>query len=112
MIATGFAVLPAAKKQLGLGPQTRQFMQAFQRKLKVLVYISIVGLVVTGVLMSSRSSQFQGLLTWSSPYSVILALKHLLAILMIVIALVRSLVFGRVKVPAAVLATQGGNLPV
>ena len=101
LIVTGLVVLPAAKKLFGMSPQTRQLMQAVQRRLRVLVYVSIIGLIITGVLMSQRSPQFQGLLSWSNSYSVILALKHLLVILMVLIALVRSLVFGRVKMPAA-----------
>lgn len=98
LITTGIAVLPAVKKQFGMSPQTRQLMQAVQRKLRVMVYISIVGLFATGMLMLRRNPQFHGLLTWDDSYSTILALKHLLVILMVAIALMRSLVVGRIQV--------------
>jgi uncharacterized membrane protein len=105
LIATGIAVLPAAKSLFGLSFQTRQLMRAVQRRLRVLVYVSIVGLIITGALMSRRSPQFQGLLSFSNPYSVILALKHLLVIIMVAVALVRSMVFSRV-------AASSGGQPV
>jgi uncharacterized membrane protein len=95
LIAMGLAVLPAAKNLFGLSPQTKQIMEAVQRRLRVLVYVSIVGLIVTGVLMSRRSPQMQGLFSFANSYSVILALKHLLVILMVAVALVRSFIFGR-----------------
>lgn len=41
LIATGAVVLPAAKKLFGMGPQTWRLMQAVQRRLRVLVYISM-----------------------------------------------------------------------
>lgn len=105
LIATGLAVLPAAKNLFGMSPQTRQIMQAVQRRLRVLVYVSIVGLIVTGMLMSRRSPQMQGLFSFANSYSAILASKHLLVILMVAIALVRSLVFGRAT--AATVAQKG-----
>jgi len=94
LIVTGIAVLPALKRVFGMSPQTRAVMQALQSKLRVLVYISIAGLIITGVLMSRRSPHFRGLLSWGNTYSAVLALKHLLVLAMVGIALVRSLAFG------------------
>ncbi len=111
LIVTGLVVLPTVKKVLGMSPQTRQLMLAIQRRLRVFVYISIVGLIITGVSLSRRSPQFLGLLSWGNTYSALLALKHLLVILMIIVALVRSIVFGRVEAPAAGMQKAGSDGP-
>jgi len=100
VITLGITVLPAAKKVLGIGPQTRQLMDAIQKRLSVLVYVSIVGLVVTGMLMANRSPVFQGLFRLGNAYSTVLALKHILVLAMVAVALYRSLVLGRRSGPS------------
>ena len=78
-----------------MGPQTKQLMDTIQKRLSVLVYISIVGLVLTGLLQANRSPAFQGLFSFASTYSTVLSLKHILVLAMIAVALIRSLVLGR-----------------
>ena len=95
LITLGVTVLPSARKVLGKGPQTKTLMDAIQKRLSVLVYVSIVGLVVTGILMSNRSPDFQGLFQIGNPYARTLFVKHVLVLAMIAIALYRSLVLGR-----------------
>jgi uncharacterized membrane protein len=95
LITLGVIVLPSAKKVLGMGPQTMKLMNAIQKRLSVLVYVSIVGLVLTGAVLANRSSAFQGLFTFGNTYSAVLSLKHILVLAMIAVALVRSLVLGR-----------------
>jgi putative copper export protein len=65
----------------------------------VLVYVSIVGLVLTGMLQANRNPSFQGLFSFANAYSTTLALKHLLVVAMIAVALYRSLVLGRQSGP-------------
>jgi putative copper export protein len=95
LIALGIAVLPAARTALGMGPQTKKMMDAIQRRLSVLVYVSIVGLVVTGILLSNRAPAFEGLFRFRTPYAAVLGLKHILVVTMMAIALYRSLALGR-----------------
>lgn len=99
-IALGLAVLPAAKEVLGTGPETKRLTKVIQKRLSVLVYVSIVGLLVTGAFQANRSPAFQGLFSFGNPYSAMLALKHVLVLAMIVVALVRSLVLGRASGPS------------
>ena len=101
LITMGVTVLPSAKKVLGMGPQTKKLMDAIQKRLSVLIYVSIVGLVLTGLLLSNRSPAFQGLLSFGNPYSTVLTLKHVLVLVMIAVALIRSLVLGRQSGPPA-----------
>jgi len=100
LITLGLVVLPSARKVFGVGQETRKLMDAIQRRLSAFVYVSIVGLLVTGVLLSNRAPAFQGLFRFANPYSTVLAFKHLLVLLMIAVALLRSLAFRRASGPA------------
>ena len=70
----GIVILPAVRQTLGKGPQMKGLMDAIQRRLSGLVYVSIVGLVITGLLMSNRSPAFQGLFSLGNAYSMALTL--------------------------------------
>ncbi len=94
LITLGATVLPSVQKVLGKGPQTKQLMDTIQKRLSVLVYVSIVGLVLTGLLQANRSPAFQGLFSFSNTYSMLLSLKHILVLAMIAVALIRSLALG------------------
>lgn len=100
LVVLGGVVMPAAREVLGLGPQTRRLMTAIQKRLGVLVYISIVGLLVTGVLLSRRAAAFEGMFRFGNPYSLALGIKHLLTLLMIAVTLLRSVVLRRATGPA------------
>lgn len=100
LIALGLTTVPAAMKVLGKGPQTKQLMDAIQRRQSVLVYISILGLLVTGVLQAGQTPEFEGLFRFGTAFSMVLSLKHVLVLAMIAVALTRSLLLGRLKRPA------------
>jgi uncharacterized membrane protein len=90
LFTLGLIVLPATRRALGMGPQTKQLMDAIQRRLRVPVYVSIVGLVVTGLLLARRSPGFAGLFQFGTPYGTVLSLKHVLTLLMVAVTLLRS----------------------
>jgi len=100
LITLGITVMPSARKVLGKGPQMKQLLDAIQKRLSVLVYVSIVGLVLTGMLMANRSSAFQGLFRFNNAYSTVMTLKHILVLAMMGVALVRSLGLGRRRGPS------------
>jgi len=100
LITLGIIVLPSSRKVLGAGPQTKQLMDAIQKRLSVLVYVSIVVLAVTGMLQANRNPAFQGLFSFGNPYSTVLTLKHILVLAMVAVALIRSLVLGRRSRPS------------
>jgi len=95
MLTLVISVLPAARDALGKGPVMKRLVDAIQKRLSVVVYVSIVGLAVTGMLLSNRSAAFQGLFSVGNTFSAVLAAKHVLVIAMVAIALVRSLALGR-----------------
>jgi uncharacterized membrane protein len=95
-------VLPAAKKAWGPGPQVKQLLEAIQKRLSPLVYVSIVGLLLTGVLLARRNPAFGGLFSFANPYTASLAIKHLLMLAMVAVTLVRSVALrprGRPRTP-------------
>ncbi len=99
LITLVLTVLPSTRQVLGKGPQMKKLMGAIQKRLSVLVYVSIVGLILTGMLQANRIPAFEGLFHFGNAYSTALSLKHIVVILMIGIALVRSLVLGRRQEP-------------
>jgi putative copper export protein len=99
LIALALTVLPSARQVLGKGPEMKTLLKAIQRRLSVLVYVSIVGLIVTGVLQANRNPAFLGLFHFGSTYSTALSLKHIAVVAMIGITLLRSLVLGRRQAP-------------
>ncbi|MBC8448772.1 MAG: CopD family protein [Chloroflexi bacterium] len=101
LITLAITVLPSARKVLGMGPQTKKLMDTIQKRLSVLVYVSIVGLMLTGLLQANRSPAFQGLFSFGNPYSTVLTIKHILVLAMIAVALYRSLVLGRRSGPSS-----------
>jgi uncharacterized membrane protein len=91
LLTLGVVVIPTTLKVLGRTPTTRQLLAAIRERLSHMVYISIVGLAVTGILLSQRAPGFQGLMRFGTPYGTVLGIKHVLYLAMVVIALVRSL---------------------
>ncbi len=95
LVVLATAVMPATLKALGRGTEAKRVLQAIQTRLSRWVYVSIVGLAVTGILLARRSGAAGGLFQFATPYQVALSIKHLLYLLMIALALVRSLYLAR-----------------
>jgi len=91
LLTLGLVVVPTTSRVLGRTPNTRQLLAAIRERLSRVVYVCIVGLAVTGILLSQRAPGFQGLWRFGSSYGVALGIKHVLYLLMVAIALVRSL---------------------
>lgn len=100
LITLGLTVMPSVKKVLGKGPQTKKLMDTIQKRHSVWVYVSLIGLIITGLLQSNRSPEFLGLFSFGNAYSATLAIKHILVLAMIAIALYRSLALGSTSTPA------------
>jgi putative copper export protein len=99
LITLALTVLPSARQVLGKGPQMKKLLNAIQKRLSVLVYVSIVGLLLTGMLQANRDPAFEGLFHFGNLYSTALSLKHIAVVVMIGITLFRSLVLGRRQEP-------------
>ena len=95
LIVTAISFIPAVKETFGAGPEIKKVMASFQKRQGIWVYISMAGLILTGIVMTHRSPEFERLFGWGNPYSVALSIKHILVIIMIAITLFRALVLGR-----------------
>ncbi|MEW6285650.1 MAG: hypothetical protein AB1509_05445 [Chloroflexota bacterium] len=97
LLVTVLAYLPAVKNALGGGPQVKKVMMEFQKRQSIWVYVSMASLILTGLLMTNPSPQFEALFAFGNAYSAALSMKHILVIAMIGISLYRSLVLGRAQ---------------
>ena len=84
-------ILPSVKKQIGPGPEAKKLIAIMKSRLSLLTYISMIGLLVTGFLLSNSSPLFTGYLDTSTQYSLLLTVKHIVIALMVIISLFRSL---------------------
>jgi putative copper export protein len=107
LVVTILSYMPALKEALGPGPQIKKVMIAFQKRQSIWVYVSMGGLILTGLLMSNRNPEFEHLFGFGNAYSVTLSIKHILVILMIGITLYRSLILSR---PQAVITPEKERL--
>ncbi len=89
LIVLGVVVLPVTSRTLGRGAKTKELIDKIQNRLSVFVYGSMLGLFVTGMFLARSAPQFEGLFTLANSYSTVLAIKHIVVILMVVIALSR-----------------------
>lgn len=97
LIVTVISILPAVREALGTGPQVKKVIMSFQKRQSVWVYISMAGLILTGVMLSNRSPEFEHLFGFSNTYSVLMSIKHILVLILIGITLYRALVLGRAQ---------------
>ena len=107
LVVTVLSYMPALKEALGSGPQVKKVMMAFQKRQSMWVYISMGGLIITGLLMSNRNPEFEHLFGFGNVYSVTLSIKHILVMLMVGITLYRSLILSR---PQAVMTPEKEHL--
>lgn len=94
LIILGTTILPAIRKQK---QQNRELANSIQKRLNTIVLVSIIGLWITGMLLANRSTAFTGLFNVSNTYSLAMAIKHILVIIMTVLALARTRFVVRTK---------------
>lgn len=100
MLTLAFTVLPAMRKVLGKSKETQALNSMIKKKLSLLTYISIIGLIITGLLMSNKavlSGLSTGFLSFGNEYSTLMSIKHLLYFVMVFLSLFRSQIVDRVK---------------
>jgi len=92
-------LMPVVKKYFQEKGEADRFMTKAQKRLKIVVYISIIGLIVTGILLSKQAltKHFDGPFSFTNDYSTVLSIKHILTILMVAIAIIKSLILDRIK---------------
>ncbi len=88
MLTMVLVVLPALKMNPMI-KEPRLAINAIQNRLKVVALTSMAGLALTGLLLGKREPQFAGLLSFGNRYATMLSIKHILMILMVLLAVLR-----------------------
>ena len=95
ILTTAISLLPAVRKS-GLKPAVfNSLNEQYQRRLRVVALVSIVGLWITGILLGRQSAAFSGFMNFATTYETLISVKHLLIIAMVGIAVVRGFILGR-----------------
>jgi len=93
MLVMVISFLPTIRKEIKDGEIQGAVIDKVMSQHSKWVYIGIVVLAGTGMLMARLSGQTSGLFNFSNQYATILSIKHILVILITVIAIVRSVAF-------------------
>lgn len=95
LFTLAIVVLPSVKNTLGMNPESKKLIMAIRKRLNGIVWISIIGLLVTGILLSNSSPLFGGLFSISNEYSILLTAKHIVIALMVIIVIMRGHILPR-----------------
>ena len=98
-------LVPVVRKYFEEKSEGEAFLNKAQKRMKIIAYISMVGLTVTGILMSNQAltKHFDGPFSFTNDYSSMLSVKHILTILMVAIAITKSQILDRLKSPSKTL---------
>jgi len=102
MLTLLFTVMPAMKKTLGKSKESHALNTQIKKTLSILTYVSIVGLILTGLMMGHKAQlagDYTGFFSFANEYSTLLSIKHILYILMVGLAIFRSQILDRLKKP-------------
>ena len=97
LVLTAFVVLPGIRKN----PKVSEPMVAIdgiQDRLKPFALTSMAGLAITGLLLGRSSKNFTGLMDFGTQYMTALSLKHILIVVMVILAFVRLSINKKVKI--------------
>ncbi|MEW5825570.1 MAG: CopD family protein [Candidatus Bipolaricaulota bacterium] len=89
MITLSLIILPVASKVLGRGAQTKELVDRMQSRLSWFVWVSIAGLLLTGVLLSKRAAALDQPFSFATTYAAVLSVKHIAVGLMVALAATR-----------------------
>ena len=93
MLTMIISILPVVRKEIKDPAIRGSVMDSIMNKQSKWIYIGIVVLALTGMLMTRLSGKSSGFIDFSNPYAVALSIKHILMLLISLIAVVRSIVF-------------------
>jgi uncharacterized membrane protein len=82
-------VLPAMQRSLD--PETQLvFIEALQKRLEPIAWFSMSLLLVTGLFQMSVNPHYDGFLSTSTQWSIAILIKHILAIVMVVVSAIQT----------------------
>ncbi|MBN1266182.1 MAG: hypothetical protein JXA25_11855 [Anaerolineales bacterium] len=112
LLAMVFTFMPAARKTLGKGPELKQLIGLIQKRQSLIVTVSLIGLALTGLLLTKRSPTQGVLFSFGSIYATLLSVKHILYLSMIILAGLRTLLSRKQKHAAGGMEAGSAGQPV
>ena len=97
MLLMAAVVLPGIRKNPKIA-EPMMVIHGIQDRLKAFALVSMAGLAFTGLLLGRSSKNFTGLLDFSSQYMTAVSVKHILIVVMVILALVRLSINKRIKI--------------
>lgn len=95
LIMIVITVLPAAKNSLDNNKQVQLLMHGILKRHRLWVYISIIGLMLTGIIQARSATDFSGMMRFDTTFSSLVSIKFILTIIMVGVAIFRSIVYGK-----------------
>lgn len=96
MMVMAIAVLPGVRKNPKIS-EPWPVIEGIQARLRPVAWVSMAGLAITGLLLGRSSKSFTGLFSFGSTYMTALSIKHILIVLMVILAIVRLSINKRIK---------------
>lgn len=96
LLLTAFVILPGIRKNPKIS-EPMMVIDGIQDRIKPVAIISMVGLAITGLLLGKSSKNFTGLMDFGTGYMTALSVKHVLIVLMVILAFVRLSINKRIK---------------
>ncbi len=98
LLTLGLIVFPIIKKNESIEKKQKLvIMDKIKNRLSPIIYLSIIVLFITGLLLGKHSGQFAGIFVVINTYTLIVAIKHVLVIVMTIIAILRSRIVDRLN---------------
>jgi uncharacterized membrane protein len=97
ILTTAISFMPAIQRSKGKASSEAlsDLLGNYSHRLRNIAVVSIIGLWITGLLLTRQSSASGGgFMRFSTPYEVLISVKHLLVFIMVIIAVVRGFFVG------------------
>lgn len=96
MLLLVLVIMPILKKQFE-EDKFNQINKMIKKRLSIFTYVAIVVLMVTGLLLTNQSALTTRFLSFEGSYATLLSIKHILFILLALIAIFRSAILDKIK---------------
>jgi len=97
MLLMAAVILPGIRKNPKISEPLR-VINGIQDRIKPFALVSMAGLALTGLLLGKSSKSFTSLMDFGTPYMTAVSIKHILIVVMVILAFVRLSINKRVKV--------------
>jgi putative copper export protein len=97
MLLMAAVILPGIRKNPKIS-EPLMVINGIQDRIKPFALVSMAGLALTGLLLGKSSKSFTSLMDFGTPYMTAVSIKHILIVVMVILAFVRLSINKRVKV--------------